>query len=65
VTRLGSRENARKKTGSQSACRWGTQCRSAADSALSEQQRRQFFATAARVEWRFRPQPRRKSCNGL
>ena len=39
--------------------------RCAADSTLSEQQRRQFSATAARAEYRIHPQPRRKSCNGL
>jgi len=50
-------------------CAWGANwtvlMRCAADSTLSEQQRRQFSAAAARAEWRFSPQPRRKSCNGL
>jgi hypothetical protein len=39
--------------------------RCAADSALSEQQRRQVSATAVRAEYQIVPQARRKSCNGL
>ena len=44
---------------------WTAMMGCTADSVLSEPQRRQFSATAARAEYRIIPQPRRKSCNGL